>query len=194
MATSVWFDDERTRFWRIPDDAQLPAGPLRLSALTGERRLVDPDEARRFEIPREHARQAVVEELLGAARHTRRAVGAIARDLAGEAVAHLPTGVSWAEDLSWAELEARLGPMTSWRTADRAREIVGSGADRIRSTAKQAGETLARTRYIAGSTYRSARAIGKIVVEHPELAETASQLAAAWARARRAGPDDPDRS
>jgi hypothetical protein len=196
---TVWFDAERARFWRIPDDAALPAGPLTLHALTGARRHADPDALPPYALDREDARRAVVDELIGAARTAGRALGAVAHDVADRAASHLPSDATWElpRELSWAELEARLGPMTTWAGADRAREIVGQSADRVRATARRASDAVSRTTRLAATTARSAHAIGRVIAEHPELAETATRLAEAWIRSprkpRRPRRGDPDK-
>lgn len=187
MSTTVWFDADRTRFWRIPDEVVLPAGPLPILALTGHRQRVTPSALEPYLLAEDQIRRAVVEELVRAARHTGRALGTVTVDVAGHARARLP------EHLSWAELEAQLGPMTTWADPGRARAALKVSTERLREQARRAGERVEQTKKLAKSTARSAAAIRKLVAENPELAGAAARLAKAWLKPSEP-PEGDDRS
>lgn len=177
MSTTVWFDATREHFWRIPDDAQVPEGDLELRALTGERRSVDPDALAQWGLSREQARWAVAEELRDAAARAGRAIGSVAQDAWADATAALP------EEWSWDELERRMGPMDTWLDELQVRETVEASREQVERTARQARDTLRRAGRVAGSAMRSARTLGKVMLDNPELAERASRLAEAVAKA-----------
>jgi hypothetical protein len=177
MSTTVWFDATREHFWRIPDAEVLDEGDLELRALTGERRSVDPDRLAAWALTREQARWAIAEELRDAAKHAGRAIGSVAQDAWSDATSALP------DEWSWAELERRMGPMDTWLDELHVKETVEAGREQVQRTARQARDTWRRASRVAGSAVRSARTIGKVVLDNPELAERASKLAEAVARA-----------
>lgn len=178
MSAQVWFDQPRERFWRVPEGVEIPSGTTVIRSLTGGRTQADVDALADWALPREQARRAVMDELRHATQHASRALGAAAQDVWSQASAQLP------QDLTWAEMEARLGPMYTWAEQVRARaeqirvqETVASGREQVERTAKQAKETLQRAGRVAGSAVRSARAVGRVVLDNPELAERASRWA-----------------
>lgn len=70
----VYANESQDRFFQIPDDATLPAGPLVLRTLSGGRLEVDEAAATAFEIPEALAKALVKEEVAGFAR---KAAGAL---------------------------------------------------------------------------------------------------------------------
>ena len=176
MSTTVWFDADRSRFWQIPDGVELPAGPLPIFALTGHRQRVEASALEVYALAEDQVRRAVVEELLRAARHTGRAIGTVSADLAGQARARLP------RELSLAQLEEQLGPMTSWADPARASEVLRAGRESLREGAKRAGENVDKTRRLARTTARTATSLGKIVAANPELTQAAFTMARDWVR------------
>ncbi|MFK7930655.1 MAG: hypothetical protein AB8H79_20885 [Myxococcota bacterium] len=179
MSGAVWFDANRERFWRVPPEHSIPAGTTQIRSLTGGACSADIDALSEFSLPRDQARRAVIEELRAATEHAGRAFGAAAADVWTQAAAQLP------QDLSWQELEARLGPMTTWT------QQVKSRADKlqIQQTAKQAQATLKRAGRVAGSAVRSAKAVGRVVLDNPEMVERASRWAEVFAGSTK--PKDP---
>ncbi|TVQ89389.1 MAG: hypothetical protein EA397_15115 [Deltaproteobacteria bacterium] len=190
MSTTVWFDADRARFWQIPDGVAIPAGPLPIFALTGHRQRVQASALERYALTEDQVRRAVVEELLRAARHTGRAMGTVSADLAGQALARLP------RELSLAQLEEQLGPMTSWADPARASQVLRAGRDSLREGARRAGERVDKTRRLARKTARTASSLGKIVAANPELTQAAFTTARDWVRrrpAKKAKKDTDDR-
>ena len=176
MSHTVWFDAGRHHFWRVPDDAELPEGDVEIRNLSGGRRSVDVAALDDFVIPREEARQAVLDQLRDAASTAGRALGAMAQSWLEDAQAMVPEG------MSLSDLEERLGPMEGWLDNESVKERFGEASDSVRRTAKQAQDTLRRTGRVAGSAVRSARVVGKVMLDNPELAETAGKVASAMAK------------
>ncbi|MFT7521548.1 MAG: phage tail tape-measure protein, partial [Kiritimatiellia bacterium] len=176
MTHTVWFDASRDNFWRIPDESELADGDVEIRNLAGERRHVNAQSLEPHMVDREDARQAIFEQLRAAASTAGRALGAMAQGWLEDAQSVMPNGVSF-EDL-----EERLGPMEGWLDSERAKETLQSGADSVRRTAQQAQDTLKRTSRVAGSAMRSARVVGKVMLDNPELAQTAGRMAQAVAR------------
>jgi hypothetical protein len=180
MGSTIWFDRARDRFWRVPNSYDPPPGDLEVRSLAGASRRVQAGCLDPWLLPRDEARQAVVEELRDAARHTAGALGAAARDAWHQARHAVEEGAGWAE------LERRLGRLDTWLDRSRAQEAVDRGRTRVQETTRQARDTVKRASRVASSAVRSARAMGKVVLDHPELAETASR----WAEAL-GGREDP---
>lgn len=65
----VFATKDQKRFFHIPDDAQLAAGPLLLRNLKGEKREVDAEAVAAFEIPEDQAKAIVAEDLKKFARN-----------------------------------------------------------------------------------------------------------------------------
>lgn len=186
----VWFDTARN-FWAIPDDLEIPEGETVLRNLTGGQIRAEVGALEAYKLEGPDARRAVREELRVAANHAGRALGAAAHDVWLQASGQLP-------ELSWDDLEARLGPMDTWIDADALQGRWKAGREQVESRAKQARDTLRRASRVASSAVRSARAMGKVVIENPDLAERASRwaevLSGTGRDGRRApGEDDPDR-
>lgn len=179
--STIWFDGSREHFWRVPEGAELPPGDLEIRNLSGERRTVEAGSLDAWAIPPEQTRRAVLDELRAAARHTAGALGVTAQGWWTQALSALP------EEVSWQELERRLGPMDTWVSTSQ--ETVKTGRESVQRTARQARDTVRRASRVASSTVRSARTVGKIVLDNPELAETASRWAETLAGRGRKDPD-----
>lgn len=184
--TRVWFDADREHFWLVPEDAIIPAGNTPIRSLTGGKVHADVDAMDAYALEREDARRAVREELRDAASHAGRALGAAAQDAWVQASDQLP-------DLSWKDLEERLGPMDTWIDG----EAWKASREQVESRARQARATIRRAGRVATSAVKSARAMGKVVLENPELAEQASRwaevLSGTGRNGRRAPGDEDDR-
>lgn len=185
--TRVWFDAARERFWQIPEDVVIPAGNTPLRSLTGGRLHADTDRMDAYLLERDQARRAVREELREAAGHASRALGAAAQDAWVQASDQLP-------ELSWKDLEERIGPMDTWIDG----ESWKAGRESVEARAKQARATLKRAGRVASTAVKSARVMGKVVLDNPDLAEQATRWAEALSgtgrNGRRApGEKDPDK-
>lgn len=185
--TRVWFDEPRERFWRIPDDVIVPPGPTPLRSLTGGQVHADVDGLDAYLLDRDQARQAVREELRAAATHASRALGAAAQDVWLQASGRMP-------ELSWDDLEERLGPMETWIDADVLSERWRTGREQVEARTRQARATLKRAGRVASSAVKSARAMGKVILENPEMAEQASRWAEVLSSTGRSGRRAPGES
>ena len=170
MSTRVWFDGPRERFWQVPADVEIPPGATTLRSLTGGSVQADVDAIEVYRLEREAARRAVREELRDAANHAGRALGAAAQDVWLQASGALP-------ERSWEDLEARLGPMHTWIDADVLQDRWREGREQVERTTRQARATLQRAGRVASSAVKSARAVSKVVMDNPDLAEKASRWA-----------------
>lgn len=179
--STIWFDDTREHFWRVPDGEEMPPGNLSIRNLSGDSRSVEAGSLDAWAIPAEETRRAVLDELRAAARHTAGALGVTAQGWWTQALSALP------EEVSWDELERRLGPMDTWVATSQ--ETVKTGRESVQRTARQARDTLRRAGRVASSTVRSARTVGKVVLDNPELAETATRWAETLAGRGRKDPD-----
>jgi hypothetical protein len=78
VPTRVWFDADRTMFFLVPEDVELPEGTLELRTLPSRQASFDPDEVETYRVSRQEAAQAIDT--------------AVGVDQAGEAVAKLLAG------------------------------------------------------------------------------------------------------
>lgn len=62
-SATLYANETQTRFYLIPDDADVASGGLILRSLTGRRKDVDPDAARSFEVPEDRAKELAREEI-----------------------------------------------------------------------------------------------------------------------------------
>jgi len=176
----VWFDAGRERFWRVPEDVPIPPGTTPLRSLTGGRVEADPSQMDAWLLQRDQARKAVREELSSAAGFAGSAIGAAVQDVWLRASGSVA-------DVSWDDLEDRLGPMHTWIDADALQDRWRTGREQVEERARQARATLQRAGRVASSAVRSARVVGKVVMDNPDIAEKASRWAEALSGTGRNG-------
>ena len=56
VSQTLWSDPERSRFFLIPSDRQLPPGDFNLRTITGRQMNVDPNALTSFEVTRDEAK------------------------------------------------------------------------------------------------------------------------------------------
>ena len=176
----VWFDGDREHFWQVPDDVTIPPGDVPLRSLTGGHVSADTTQMDAFILEKDQARRAVREELRSAAGFAGMALGTAVQEAWLQASGQIA-------DLSWDDLEDRLGPMHTWIDADALQDRWRTGREQVEERARQARAPLQRAGRVASSAVRSARVVGKVVMDNPDLAEKASRWAEAISGSGRAG-------
>ena len=160
MSATLWFDRGRRHVWRVPDDVDLPPGHQEILSFDGAVARVDPAALTPWLLEKGQARQAILDDLSGAARHAGRALTGVAAGWWAEARASLP------ED---SQPQGR----------------VQQGREAVEQAAREARATWKRAARVARSAATSGWAVGKVVLENPEIAETASRIASAMAGAKK---------
>jgi hypothetical protein len=182
VSATLWFDRTREHVWRVPDDVELPPGDLEIRSFDGATARVHGPALTEWLLEKDQARKAVFDDLSASAAHAGRALSGVAAGWWAEARGAVP------EDWSWSDLERRLGPMEEWFDRAQAQDTVQQGREALENAAREARATWKRAARVARSAATSGWAVGKVVLDNPELAETASRWAESLAGKKKPHP------
>lgn len=133
---TVYANSDQSQFYWIPDAAKLPAGPLKLRSLKGDRKDVDPAAAAAYEIPEDQAKAIVAEDLKQIARRAQDfLVGAAG--LLRAAAKPVTTAVKEQQQKSEMNFASALG-----MTPDEVREDPDKALDALKTTLTGLANTL----------------------------------------------------